>query len=607
FDHQAHEACIVRIEEIQEYYKARIDYASLDQTTTGVPYRSLPPEQLYLDLSTCNEYINGRTVIIFSPFAALDYSHENSLDLNGRLNLKETKTGLNTNVFENLKGYVQKLHKKRQRVLITSCTKGSGERLFSLMQDHGIKPIVKINSWQEAQKFPLNTILLTTLDMGQGFTCPTFSIITETDLLGERMVRTPKRKRRSDLFIKEASSLAPGDLVVHNEHGIGRFISLKVIDAVNAPHDCLCIEYEGGDKLFVPVENIEVLSRYGAEESRANLDRLGSTAWQSRKIRIKNRIRHIAEGLIQLAADRHFRTAESFSKSEGAFDEFCARFPYVETEDQERAIQETMADLASGKPMDRLICGDVGFGKTEVAMRTAFVVASSGKQVAIVTPTTLLCRQHYKNFSARFQEFPFRVEQLSRLVSPRQSINIKKDLAEGKISIIIGTHALLSKSIKFKDLALVIIDEEQHFGVTQKERLKELRSNVHVLTLTATPIPRTLQMALSGVRDMSLIATPPVDRIAVRTFVLPSDNVVIREAILREHYRSGQVFYVCPRIEDLTKVAELLKTIVPEVSFAITHGQMPATQLEKVMLGFCDGKYDVLLSTNIIESGIDIP
>jgi transcription-repair coupling factor (superfamily II helicase) len=607
FDHQAQEACIAHFEKIQEHYKARIDFASLDQKTTGTPYRPLPPEQLYLNLDNCNDHINERAVVIFSPFAGLDHSQSNSLDIKGRRTLTEKKAGLKANVFEDLKDYIQEFHKNRQRVLITSCTKGSGERLFSLMQDHGIKPIVKIDSWEEAQKFPRNTILLATLDMEHGFTCPDFAVITETDLLGERMARPSKRKRRSDLFIKEASSLAPGDLVVHIEHGIGKFISLKVIDAVNAPHDCLCIEYEGGDKLFVPVENIEVLSRYGAEDSRANLDRLGSTAWQSRKARIKNRIKLIAEGLIQLAADRQIRTAESFSKCEGPFDEFCARFPYVETEDQDRAIQETIEDLASGKPMDRLICGDVGFGKTEVAMRTAFVVASSGKQVAIVTPTTLLCRQHYKNFSSRFGEFPFRVEQLSRLVTARRSLEIKKDLADGKINIIIGTHALLSKSIDFKDLALVIIDEEQHFGVAQKERLKELRSNVHVLTLTATPIPRTLQMALSGVRDMSLIATPPVDRLAIRTFVLPFDSVVIREAILREHYRGGQIFYVCPRIEDLTKVAELLRTIAPEVSFAIAHGQMPPTQLEKVMLGFCDGNYDVLLSTNIIESGIDIP
>lgn len=609
FDHQAQEACIARVGQIQEHYQARIDFASLDRKTSGTVYRPLPPEDLYLTLDECNERINKQGVVLFSPFAMADHAQSGGFDIKGRRTLAfvEKKTDPNANVFEELKERIQGFRKNRQRILVTSCTIGSGERLFSLMGNHEIGPLVKVNSWAEAQKFPRNTVLLATLDMEQGFTCPDFAIITETDLLGERMARLSKRKRRADLFITEASALSPGDLVVHVEHGIGRFIGLKVVDAGDAPHDCLCIEYEGGDKLFVPVENIEVLSRYGAGESRANLDRLGGAAWQTRKARIKNRIKKIAEDLIRLAADRRIRTAEAFMKGEGQFDEFCARFPYAETEDQDRAIQETIDDLAVGKPMDRLICGDVGFGKTEVAMRAAFVVASAGKQVAVVVPTTLLSRQHYKNFSARFEEFPFRVEQLSRLVTARRSLEIKKELAEGHISIVIGTHALLAPSIHFKDLALVIVDEEQHFGVAQKEKLKALRSNVHVLTLTATPIPRTLQMALSGVRDMSLIATPPLDRLAVRTFVLPFDSVVIREAILREHYRRGQIFYVCPRIEDLPKVAELLRTVVPEVSFAVAHGRMSAAQLENVMLAFCEGAYEVLLSTNIIESGIDIP
>ncbi|MBL8711006.1 MAG: transcription-repair coupling factor, partial [Rhodospirillaceae bacterium] len=337
------------------------------------------------------------------------------------------------------------------------------------------------------------------------------------------------------------------------------------------------------------------------------LDKLGGAAWQARKARVKQRIRDITQHLLKVAAQRAIRESDPLTAPAGTFDEFCARFPYAETEDQQRAIDEVLTDMAAGKPMDRLVCGDVGFGKTEVALRAAFVAAMSGKQVAVVTPTTLLCRQHFKTFTDRFRGFPVTVRQLSRLVTTKDANQIKADLKEGKVDIIIGTHALLSKSIAFADLGLVIVDEEQHFGVSQKERLKELRGDIHVLTLTATPIPRTLQLALTGIREMSLITTAPVDRLAVRTFVLPFDPVVIREAVLREQFRGGQIFYVCPRIEDLDQVAERIRKLVPEVKIVTAHGQMPAAALEKAMTAFYDRSYDLLLATNIIESGLDIP
>jgi transcription-repair coupling factor (superfamily II helicase) len=292
---------------------------------------------------------------------------------------------------------------------------------------------------------------------------------------------------------------------------------------------------------------------------------------------------------------------------EGLYEEFAARFPYPETEDQLRAIDETLADLASGKPMDRLICGDVGFGKTEVALRAAFVAAMSGTQVAVVVPTTLLARQHYRNFTQRFAGLPIRIGALSRLVGARQAAEVKRDLKEGRLDIVVGTHALLGKGVEFRQLGLVIVDEEQHFGVTQKEKLKRLKSQVHVLTLTATPIPRTLQLALTGVRDLSLIATPPVDRLAVRTFVMPYDGVVIREAILREIHRGGQIFYVVPRISDIDEVREGLVQLVPEVKVVVAHGQMGAGELESVMSAFDERGFDLLLATNIIESGLDMP
>ena len=311
--------------------------------------------------------------------------------------------------------------------------------------------------------------------------------------------------------------------------------------------------------------------------------------------------------MIKIAAERQLREAPRLSVEHGAYDEFCAGFPYEETDDQQAAIDVVLGELASGRPMDRLICGDVGFGKTEVALRAAFVAAMSGKQVAVIVPTTLLARQHTKTFTERFHGFPVKIAQASRLVTGKDLARVKKGIAEGDIDIVVGTHALLGKTIKFNDLGLLIVDEEQHFGVTHKERLKQFRAEVHVLTLTATPIPRTLQLALSGVRDLSIIASPPIDRLAVRTFVAPFDPLIVREALLRERYRGGQAFYVCPRIEDLAGAKDFLDKHVPEMRVAVAHGQMPSTVLEDIMSAFYDGKYDMLLSTTIIESGLDIP
>ncbi|MGZ5926820.1 MAG: transcription-repair coupling factor, partial [Rhizomicrobium sp.] len=355
-----------------------------------------------------------------------------------------------------------------------------------------------------------------------------------------------------------------------------------------------------------PVENIELLTRYGSDEG-AQLDRLGGAGWQSRKAKMKARVREIAGELIRIAAARELKSLPPIEPPHGLYDEFCARFPYQETEDQEKAIADTIADLGKGRPMDRLVCGDVGFGKTEVALRAAFVAAMAGEQVAVVVPTTLLARQHYRGFADRFMGFPVQVRQLSRFVDAKEARETKEGLAEGTVDVVIGTHALLTESIKFKRLGLVIVDEEQHFGVTHKERLKNLKADVHVLTLTATPIPRTLQLALSGVRDLSLITTPPIDRLAVRTFVTPFDPLVVREALLREHYRGGQSFFVAPRISDLREADAFLKATVPEVKTMVAHGQMSPGMLEEVMTAFYERKIDVLVSTNIVESGLDIP
>jgi transcription-repair coupling factor (superfamily II helicase) len=337
------------------------------------------------------------------------------------------------------------------------------------------------------------------------------------------------------------------------------------------------------------------------------LDRLGGEAWQKRKSRLKERIRAIAHELLKTAAQRALRTAPALVPEQAAYDQFAEKFPWQETEDQERAIEEVLEDLAAGKPMDRLVCGDVGFGKTEVALRAAFVAAMAGQQVAVVAPTTLLARQHYSGFVERFSGFPLEVGRLSRLVPPKEATTTREQLADGTKDIVIGTHALLAKSVKFKRLGLVIVDEEQRFGVTHKEALKQLRTDVHVLTLTATPIPRTLQMAMSGLRELSTIQTPPVDRLAVRTYVMEFDPVVMREALLREHHRGGQSFIVVPRIADMEEVEKWLRDYVPEVRFIAAHGQMSPTEVEERMSAFYEKRYEVLLSTTIVESGLDIP
>ena len=348
---------------------------------------------------------------------------------------------------------------------------------------------------------PGDQVAMAVLGLEHGFETDQLLVVGEQDVLGDRLVRPRKSRKKAADVITEATALSIGDLVVHADHGIGRFQSLKTVEALGAAHDCLELVYAGGDKLFLPVENIELLSRYGSESETTQLDRLGGAGWQSRKAKLKKRLLEIASELIKVAALRTLREAPAMMPPDGAFDEFVARFPFEETDDQMASIEAVLDDLAAGRPMDRLVCGDVGFGKTEVALRAAFVAALAGYQVAVVVPTTLLARQHHKSFVERFKGFPVRIAQASRLVSAKDLNAVKKDLKDGQIDIVVGTHALLGKSVEFSHLGLVIIDEEQHFGVAHKERLKTLREDVHVLTLSATPIPRTLQLALSGVRS----------------------------------------------------------------------------------------------------------
>jgi transcription-repair coupling factor (superfamily II helicase) len=605
FEQRSLESAKARLAQIKESYETRVNFKEIEKNKGGPIYHPLPPELLYPSLREIEENLNSHTVFHFSPFES---PAETEIDLGSRPipDFSSSRNRQDIRLFDQVKERILAAYSKQKRVMISCFSTSSKNRFEKMLQEQSLIPRF-LHYSPQIEELKKGEVGLVELSLEYGFETPQLMVITEQDILGERQTRSHKKQRRSDLFIAEASSLQEGDYIVHQDHGISQFKGLLTLSISGVPHDCIVLMYEGGDKLFLPVENLEVISRYGGESNFVKLDKLGSSAWQNRKAKIKKKLLEIAEHLISLAAERQVRTAEFYSPNESLYQEFVSRFPYNETEDQERVIAEVLEDLAKGKPMDRLVCGDVGFGKTEVAMRAAFVVASSGSQVAIIVPTTLLSRQHFRNFQERLEGLGLRIEQLSRLVSAKDKKHIKEALKEGKIDIIIGTHSLLAPSSSFKKLGLVIVDEEQHFGVKQKEHLKELQKEVHLLTLSATPLPRTLQMALSGVRDLSLITTPPVDRLAVRTFIIPFDGMVIREAILREIYRGGQVFYVSPRIENLDYLAERLKILVPEAKTVIAHGQQPSTALEKAISDFYDKKYDILLSTNIIESGLDMP
>jgi transcription-repair coupling factor (superfamily II helicase) len=605
--HHIEEAKSARLELIADYYQTRREFLKGGEQKGALkapPYKPLEPRTLYLSTEEWDAALARHPVRLLSPFQAPESTH--SVDAGGKLGRDfAPERASNANVFQAAADHATALQASGKRVIVAAWSEGSAERMGGVLSDHGLAAMRRVSDWPDAQTMDARAVGLAVLGIEHGFEAGDFAVIAEQDILGDRMVRSHGRQRRAQNFLSEASGLSPGDLVTHIEHGVGRYAGLRTIEVTGAPHDCLELHYDGG-KLFLPVENIELLTRYGAEDG-AQLDRLGGAGWQQRKSRAKARVREIASELIRIAAARELKSLPPADPPQGLWDEFCARFPYAETEDQEKAIADVIGDLARGRPMDRLVCGDVGFGKTEVALRAAFVEAMSGEQVAVVVPTTLLARQHYRTFAERFAGFPVKVRQLSRFVTAAEARETKEALAKGDVDIVVGTHALFAKGIEFANLGLVIVDEEQHFGVAHKERLKALKADVHVLTLTATPIPRTLQLALSGVRDLSLITTPPIDRLAVRTFVTPFDPLVIREALLREHYRGGQSFYVAPRIADLREAEEFLKTTVPEVRSMIAHGQMAPSVLEDAMTAFYDRKIDVLVSTNIVESGLDIP
>ena len=599
-DDQVGPTRVARWDSIADQYETRMHALSQKGRMDSV-YKPAPPQLLYLDDAAWDAAVADLRVLQFS--ALKQATGPGVIDAGGRIgrDFAPERQQEQISLFKSLADHV-KARMSDGPVVIASYSEGARERLEGLIEDEGIAETIGITDYARVGK---RGVHLAVWPLDHGFEAPGLTVISEQDVLGDRLIRQTKRKRRAENFLSEANSLSPGDMVVHVDHGVGRFKGMEVVTAAGAAHECLLLEYAEDSKLYLPVENIELLSKYGHDTGL--LDKLGGGAWQAKKAKLKERIRQIAERLIRVAAERELRTAPAIDPPDGLWDQFLARFPYVETDDQLAAIGDVLDDLGAGRPMDRLICGDVGFGKTEVAIRAAFVAALSGVQVAIIAPTTLLARQHYQNFAERFRGFPLNVAPLSRFVSANDAAKTRDGITKGTVDIVVGTHALLAKGVRFKNLGLLVIDEEQKFGVQHKERLKQLRTDVHVLTLTATPIPRTLQLSLSGVRDLSIIGTPPIDRLAIRTYVSEFDTVTIREALLREHYRGGQSFLVVPRISDIAEMEDFLKREVPEVSYITATGQMAAGELDDRMNAFYDGKYDVLLATTIVESGLDIP
>lgn len=570
FDHQSLEAYGAHQGNIKDYYKTR--------HLQNPPYYPVAPESMYKTQLAFRKWVQ------FSPFV-----DDGGLDMQGKA-WKIAKD----DPLDNLA--------KTPPHIIALHSEGSRDRAQKFLEARGMDNFENIATFAKRK----NKIGLAILPLSRGFTCPDLMLATEEDLFGERLNRRRQKKANKALAL-ELNNFQIGDLLVHEEHGVGKFMGLENLQIADASHDCLQLMYAKGDKLFIPVENIDVLSLYGTDQEGISLDNLGSASWQNRKARVKERITAMADHLIQVAALRKAQAGVDVPLDHKAYDAFCDKFPYAETDDQLNVMEDILNDFTKGVPADRLICGDVGFGKTEVAIRAAFLAAAAGYQVAVLAPTTILSRQHYASFQERFEGFPMRISHLSRLLSVKEQNAVHQGLTDGSIDIVVATHTIFSKKTAFKNLGLVIIDEEQHFGVEQKEFLKHKYPHIHMLSLSATPIPRTLQMSMAGIRDISLITTPPVDRLASHTYILPYDKLVIREAILREHYRGGKIFYVCPRITDIHTIFEQLLDLVPEVKVAIAHGKLPPKQLDQIMQQFMGGKYDVLVATSIVESGLDIP
>ncbi len=570
----------------------------------------LPPERLFLPPALLNGRLNGHPLIRIDLDAAP--GAESGAPVVRYACRPLPALALGSRQKEPAAALQAFLAEAGGRVLFVAETAGHREALLETLARHQIKPKVH-ESWAQftADGEPV-CLVVAPMDHGLWLTEPALAIITETQLLGEKAQQRRRRRasagHKLEQVLRNLEELDTGSPVVHQDHGVGRFMGLTRLTVGGIETEFLTLEYAHQDTLYVPVSSLHLIGRYsGADPASAPLHRLGGEQWQKARRKALERVRDVAAELLDIYAKRAARHGQSLGTVSEEYASFAAGFPFEETPDQETAILDVIKDLAAPQPMDRVICGDVGFGKTEVAMRAAFIAVQNGKQVAVLVPTTLLAQQHDQNFRDRYADWPIRVEAISRFVGKKQQGKVLEDVANGHIDILIGTHKILQKDVRFKDLGLVIVDEEQRFGVTQKEHFKKLRSELDFLTLTATPIPRTLNMAMSGLRDISIIATPPPNRHAIKTFVTEWDGAMIEEALLREIKRGGQAYFLHNKIETMEKMARELEALTPLARIRVAHGQMPERELESIMLDFYHQRFNVLLCTTIIESGIDVP
>jgi len=610
FDYLADDALFVLGEGVAEASEQFWTQTSerYDQRAHDIERPVLPPAEIYLPPEALREQLNKRLRV-----EVVAGDHEHAINTGTQpapdvpLNRKGEEPGTSLQHF---------MQSYKGRVLIAADSAGRREALIETLATAGMKP-ANTDSWSAFLNDASETrfgIVIAGMEQGFALTKPAITVLTERELYGERVRSERDRKRRRgtardpESIIRDLTELTLGAPIVHVDHGVGRYQGLVSMDVGGMDGEFLTIEYAKGDKLYVPVAQLGLVSRYsGTAPELAPLHSLGGDAWERARRKAAEKVRDVAAELLAIYAQRQARGGESLPIDRQMVEEFGSTFPFEETPDQETAIEAVLNDLAAPRAMDRVICGDVGFGKTEVALRAAFATATAGKQVAVLVPTTLLAQQHYRNFADRFADWPVRVDVLSRFRSTKEVNEALKRLADGQIDVIVGTHKLLQPDIKFKNLGLVIVDEEQRFGVRQKEQLKKLRAEVDLLTMTATPIPRTLNMAMAGLRDLSLIATPPAHRTAVRTFIAAWDPATIREALQRELSRGGQVYFLHNEVESIERTVRELEELVPEARIRIAHGQMPERELEGVMADFHRQRFNVLVCTTIIETGIDIP
>lgn len=608
FDYIADDSQLITVGDLEgaiDHFLSDVDYR-YDQRKVDPLRPLLPPEELWLkkdELFSSFKTLpqvqlsadavvekQGRTNPAIQPLPELAVQHQNKEPMSALRQFSESFTG---------------------KIVFSVESEGRREALLELLQRIKLRPVEHESFSAATESNDKFTLVLGASEHGFLFGDNQVALICESDLLGDRVIQRRRKDRKttnSDAVIRNLAELKPGQPVVHIDHGIGRYIGLQTLEAGGMTTEYVTLEYQNDAKLYVPVAALNLISRYsgGAEES-APLHKLGGEAWAKARRRAAEKVRDVAAELLDVYAKRELKPGYKFALDRDQYATFKAGFPFEETDDQSMAINAVMSDMCQAKAMDRLVCGDVGFGKTEVAMRAAFLATDNGKQVAVLVPTTLLAQQHFENFRDRFANLPIRVEVLSRFKTAKEQKQVLQDIEDGKVDLVVGTHKLLSNDIKFKDLGLLIVDEEHRFGVRQKEKMKAMRADVDILTLTATPIPRTLNMAMSGMRDLSIIATPPARRLAIKTFVRQRDDAVVREAVLREIMRGGQIYFLHNQVETIEKVAADLEKLIPEARVTVAHGQMRERELERIMNDFYHQRFNLLVCTTIIETGIDVP